>query len=57
MEGGNKFPIFPSDWISGLDYKDNGYDNENNDKYLDEEQDYKYDNELEDEQAYNRINQ
>ena len=28
-----------------------------NDEYVNKEKDYKYDNELEDERAYNRINQ
>ena len=61
LEGHNKIPIFPANWITGVDYKekykDNNYDNENDEEYVDEKQDYEYDNELEDEQAYNRTDQ
>ena len=57
LEGINKVLIFPADWITGVDYKDNDYDNEKYDEYVDGEQDYEYDNKLEYEQAYNRIYQ
>ena len=53
----NNVPIFSDDWIARVDYKGNDYDNKNNYEYVDEEQDYKYDNWLEDEEAYDRINQ
>ena len=57
LEGCNKVQIFPADQISGVYYEENNYDKGNDDKYVDEEQDYEYDNELEDEQAYDRSDQ
>ena len=39
LEGRNKVPNIPANWISGVDYKKDYKDNKNDDEYVDEEQD------------------
>ena len=61
ITGCNKISIFPADWIAGVDYEDNG--DEENQEY-DEEEEYLNDEphqesaeDLDDEEAYDGIDQ
>ena len=58
ITGRNKIPLFPADWIAGVDYE--GDQNENTENNDDEDDDYQqndeYDIDLE-EEAYDRIDQ
>ena len=57
--GRNKQPLFPADWIAGVEYDD--MDDYNDEDYVepddDEEHHYDYDEELDDEDHYDRIDQ
>jgi hypothetical protein len=59
ITGRNKIPIYPADWIAGVEY-DADTDNEqehNDEAYPIQALDYNFDEELEDENAYDRIDQ
>jgi hypothetical protein len=59
ITGHNKIPIYPANWIAGVEYDaDNDNDNEHNDEaYPEQEPDYDYDAELDDDEEYDRIDQ
>lgn len=60
ITGRNKQPIHPADWIAGVDYTaENNNDHDDNDDEFreDERDDYQEDAELDDEQAYDRVDQ
>ena len=58
LSGRNKIPLHPADWIAGVDYQgENQNDDEdtNDEDYQDEPQEYEYEDELDDEDAYDRV--
>jgi hypothetical protein len=56
LAGHNKIPIYPADWIAGVEYE--GNENKNDDEtYKIEIPNYAYDEELNDEEAFDRIDQ
>jgi hypothetical protein len=61
ITGRNRIPIYPADWIAGVEYdadNENEIDNEHNNKgYPEQEPDYDYDAELDDDKEYDRIDQ
>jgi hypothetical protein len=61
ITGRNKIPIYPANWIAGVEYdadNENEIDNEHNDEaYPEQEPDYDYDAELDDDEEYDRIDQ
>ena len=62
LEGQNKVPLFPADWIAGVDYEDRDQsDDEDDEEYkennINEDVEYGDDVELDDDAAYDRIDQ
>jgi hypothetical protein len=55
LQGRNKVRLYPADWIEGVEYEEN--ENENDENYSDEEDDYPFDDEINDEEAFDRIDQ
>jgi hypothetical protein len=57
----NKTQLYPADWIAGVEYEDenenNIEDEENDDDYPEKTPDYEQDDELDDQQAYDTIDQ
>ena len=52
ITGRNKVPLYPADWIAGVDYED--HDDQEHEQ-TNEDSDYQYDDELEDAETYDRI--
>jgi hypothetical protein len=60
LTGRNKIPIYPADWIAGVEYDENNEtenDEHNDEAYPEQEPDYDYDEELDDDDEYDRIDQ
>jgi hypothetical protein len=62
LTGQNKIPIYPANWIAGVDYEQEDQNEENNDDMNDKDYsnippEYTFDDELDDAQAFDKINQ
>ena len=58
LQGRTKQILHPADWIAGVEYADENADNDaEDDEYEEIDQDYEFDQELEDEEHYDRVDQ